>query len=243
MSFSNRCFPTKGAWESRCGGVACSMLCTASLHVRLVENRVLLTLNGCCGWVIGDLFMPHIVRSEYCVSRSGMCIGQFCFPCHTQGDMFKRTGYFALAAISIWTRTGDLDHVLIVGSYFHYTGRLDLGSPSWASCTGDTLIWVMQACMFHTAGQAFLLVAALTEGCMRVCFVLPVQAATLSQRHVTSPRRPASLAAGAIPCMLYMPESKRDWCSRRSGFGASCCPADLRPEQLVAQRYRFYFGS
>lgn len=29
---------------------------------------------------------------------------------------------FPTKAISIWTRTGDLDHVLIVGSYFHYTG-------------------------------------------------------------------------------------------------------------------------
>lgn len=25
------------------------------------------------------------------------------------------------AAISIWTSSGDLDHVWIVGSYFHYT--------------------------------------------------------------------------------------------------------------------------
>merc|ERR1711871_773906 len=28
---------------------------------------------------------------------------------------------FPTKAISIWTQTGDLDHIMIVGSYFHYT--------------------------------------------------------------------------------------------------------------------------
>ncbi|KAG2291758.1 hypothetical protein Bca52824_038427 [Brassica carinata] len=29
---------------------------------------------------------------------------------------------FFTKAISIWTSTGDADHALIVGSYFHYAG-------------------------------------------------------------------------------------------------------------------------
>lgn len=32
---------------------------------------------------------------------------------------------FPTKAISIWTGTGDIDHVLIVGSYFHYAGGFD----------------------------------------------------------------------------------------------------------------------
>lgn len=32
---------------------------------------------------------------------------------------------FFTKAISIWTSTGDLDHVMIVGSYFHYTGGFE----------------------------------------------------------------------------------------------------------------------
>lgn len=32
---------------------------------------------------------------------------------------------FFTKAISIWTSTGDVDHVMIVGSYFHYTGGFE----------------------------------------------------------------------------------------------------------------------
>lgn len=32
---------------------------------------------------------------------------------------------FFTKAISIWTSTGDIDHVMIVGSYFHYTGGFE----------------------------------------------------------------------------------------------------------------------
>ena len=32
---------------------------------------------------------------------------------------------FPTKAISIWTSTGDLDHVWIVGSYFNYAGGFD----------------------------------------------------------------------------------------------------------------------
>lgn len=32
---------------------------------------------------------------------------------------------FWTKAISIWTSTGDADHVMIVGSYFHYAGGFE----------------------------------------------------------------------------------------------------------------------
>jgi len=32
---------------------------------------------------------------------------------------------FFTKAISIWTSTGDADHALIVGSYFHYAGGFE----------------------------------------------------------------------------------------------------------------------
>lgn len=32
---------------------------------------------------------------------------------------------FFTKAISVWTSTGDLDHVMIVGSYFHYGGGFE----------------------------------------------------------------------------------------------------------------------
>ena len=32
---------------------------------------------------------------------------------------------FPTKAISLWTSTGDLDHVWIVGSYFHFTPGFD----------------------------------------------------------------------------------------------------------------------
>lgn len=32
---------------------------------------------------------------------------------------------FWTKAISIWTSTGDADHVMIVGAYFHYAGGFE----------------------------------------------------------------------------------------------------------------------
>lgn len=32
---------------------------------------------------------------------------------------------FFTKAISIWTSTGDADHVMIVGAYFHYAGGFE----------------------------------------------------------------------------------------------------------------------
>jgi len=32
---------------------------------------------------------------------------------------------FWTKAISIWTSTGDADHIMIVGSYFHYAGGFE----------------------------------------------------------------------------------------------------------------------
>ncbi|KAG9156823.1 hypothetical protein Leryth_022737, partial [Lithospermum erythrorhizon] len=51
-----------------------------------------------------------------------------------QGSLSRWTGYneteisqrcFFTKAISIWTSTGDADHVMIVGSYFHYAGGFE----------------------------------------------------------------------------------------------------------------------
>jgi hypothetical protein len=56
---------------------------------------------------------------------------------------------FWTKAISIWTSTGDADHVMIVGSYFHYSGGFEppqvilyslhrvFGNDSW--CVGFVL--------------------------------------------------------------------------------------------------------
>uniref|UniRef100_A0A7N0TX25 Methyltransferase type 11 domain-containing protein n=1 Tax=Kalanchoe fedtschenkoi TaxID=63787 RepID=A0A7N0TX25_KALFE len=41
----------------------------------------------------------------------------------------------ALLAISIWTSTGDADHIMIVGSYFHYAGGCGQSDPMYIVCS------------------------------------------------------------------------------------------------------------
>ena len=36
-----------------------------------------------------------------------------------------RSGAAPREAVDIWTRTGTMEHVLIYGSYFHYTGEFE----------------------------------------------------------------------------------------------------------------------
>jgi len=46
---------------------------------------------------------------------------------------------FPTKAINLWLRTNDLEHVFIVGSYFHYTGMF---KPPSAVEVGPNPIWV-----------------------------------------------------------------------------------------------------
>lgn len=46
---------------------------------------------------------------------------------------------FPTKAISIWTSTGDMDHIWIVGSYFHYAGGFE--PPKANDITQKTLPW------------------------------------------------------------------------------------------------------
>lgn len=45
--------------------------------------------------------------------------------CPIFGDFSFSNRCFWTKAISIWTSTGDADHVMIVGSYFHYAGGFE----------------------------------------------------------------------------------------------------------------------
>lgn len=59
---------------------------------------------------------------------------------------------FPTKAVSIWTSTGDLDHLYIVGSYFHYSVpggftapvSIDITLPESANGRGDPM-YVVQA--------------------------------------------------------------------------------------------------
>jgi len=46
---------------------------------------------------------------------------------------------FPTKAISLWLKTNDLEHVFIVGSYFHYTGMFQ---PPSAVEVGPNPVWV-----------------------------------------------------------------------------------------------------
>lgn len=47
---------------------------------------------------------------------------------------------FPTKAISLWLKTNDLEHVFVVGSYFHYTGMFQ---PPSAVEVGPNPVWVM----------------------------------------------------------------------------------------------------
>ena len=62
---------------------------------------------------MGCAIFQHDKFIFFMLQLCGMLIGSFSNRC------------FWTKAISIWTGTGDVDHVYIVGSYFHYTGGFE----------------------------------------------------------------------------------------------------------------------
>jgi hypothetical protein len=106
------------------------------------------------------------------------------------------------AAISIWTRTGDLDHILIVGSYFHYTGSLVTSSSSNLSSLSQlrrAFLYIRAQHGLHFSlglGLAFRFLRQISKTARAGC----VQMVTLLPRPGISRRRPNSLGARAIQC-------------------------------------------
>lgn len=66
-------------------------------------------LNFTCITLISNLIFLIIWKFNF----SGFCPWSFSNRC------------FWTKAISIWTSTGDTDHVMIVGAYFHYAGGFE----------------------------------------------------------------------------------------------------------------------
>lgn len=53
---------------------------------------------------------------------------------------------FPTKAISVWTSTGDMDHIWIVGSYFHFAGGFE--PPQAEDITQQTMPWQMTDPMY-----------------------------------------------------------------------------------------------
>ena len=53
---------------------------------------------------------------------------------------------FPTKAISVWTSTGDMDHIWIVGSYFHFAGGF--GPPQAEDITQQTMPWQLTDPMY-----------------------------------------------------------------------------------------------
>lgn len=93
MSFSNRCFPTKGNRLSPRSPLP------PSSHFSLAHCCVVCFLSPLPAPQPSPPPIPHPLPSL--------------IPPPFAMSLF--------AAISIWTNSGDMDHIWIVGSYFHYT--------------------------------------------------------------------------------------------------------------------------
>ncbi|KAL2937190.1 Malonyl-[acyl-carrier protein] O-methyltransferase [Bienertia sinuspersici] len=82
-----------------------------------------------------------LVLSEYIVQDLNVSVDYLTKPLEVFKEMHRilKPGGLAIMsfsnrcfwtkAISIWTSTGDTDHALIVGAYFHYAGGF--GPPKW----------------------------------------------------------------------------------------------------------------
>jgi hypothetical protein len=60
---------------------------------------------------------------------------------------------FPTKAISLWTQTGDLDHVWIVGSYFHYCGEGLFDAPVGKEITKKNLLGIKGDPMYVVHGR------------------------------------------------------------------------------------------
>lgn len=145
MSFSNRCFPTKG--ESR-------LCCSPSIKAKQQVSFTVWPLQASCflfrqflilcmyihacydvpvsitvGGGTTRLYAPLTDRNclHYSQKRLHVHCSQTQAACtaHRQGSPAHWVGlslcFACFAAIAVWTATGDVDHAWIIGSYFHYS--------------------------------------------------------------------------------------------------------------------------
>jgi SAM-dependent methyltransferase len=105
MSFSNRCFPTKGA---------CTPWCTV------------MASSVCALWRPAACERLPIVAAS--LLSCTLLLRQF------PGLLLNRRWLWCCAAIAVWTSTGDIDHVWIVGAYYHYSVP-----GGWAKPVGEDI--------------------------------------------------------------------------------------------------------
>lgn len=133
MSFSNRCFPTKGVWlgQRGCGwdrvglgvGPACAaavVTCQSPPHTPWHERgrrsaQHPTRCNASTVWRCGSWSPARLPACPSAGVRSHCGGGVHCCSNNRLSPLCRTVLDTLTAAIAMWTSTGDLDHIWIVG--------------------------------------------------------------------------------------------------------------------------------